>query len=88
VQKHLEHTRIDNMKAQLSRTVVIALLFLAVAAASRPAFEATYSFDSHVSRQLQQQGQANCTKPLPISATKLPYCFQPDTGTASARLLH
>jgi hypothetical protein len=76
------------MKAQMSRTVAIALLLLAVAAASRPASEAPYSFDSHVARQLQQQGQANCTKPLPISAKKLPYCFQPDTGSASPRLLH
>jgi hypothetical protein len=69
------------MTAQLASAVAMAILLLAVAfAVGKPYFEASCPSDPQIARQLQQQGQANCTKPRPVSATNLPHCFVPDTG--------
>lgn len=66
------------------------LLLLVIAQAARPVFESLNPFDSQPSfrqlQQAQQQQQAlNCTPSHPTSATKLPFCFQPDTVSTEAR---
>lgn len=70
------------MHARLKCILAVALLSLLslTAAAARPVFESLAA--SHPFRQLQQQTDGNCTRPQHASASKLPYCFQPDTGEA------
>jgi hypothetical protein len=68
--------------------LILGALLLVSAHASRPAVtHAKGLHDPHSPfRQLLQAQQApNCTPPHSFNATKLPFCFQPDTISAEAR---